>query len=84
MKDNNILCKIKKSFNKTTNSAHNYKKYPNLIKNIVAKRIKEIWHTDITYIRILTSFLYLATIIDAYSRKIVGYGLGKLYQLILR
>lgn len=77
MKDNNILCKIKKSFNKTTNSAHNLKKYPNLIKDIVAKRINQIWHADITYIRILTSFVYLAAVIDAYSRKIVGYSLGK-------
>jgi len=77
MKDNNILCKIKRSFKKTTNSAHNYKKYPNLIKDTVAKHINEIWHADITYIRILTSFVYLAAIIDAYSRKIVGYGLGK-------
>ncbi len=77
MKDNNILCKIKKSFKKTTNSAHNYKKYKNLIKDIVAKRINQVWHADITYIRILTSFVYLSAIIDAYSRKIVGYGLGK-------
>ncbi|GAG58810.1 unnamed protein product [marine sediment metagenome] len=77
MKDNNILCKIKKSFKKTTNSAHNLKKYKNLIKNIIPQRINQVWHADITYIRILTSFVYLAAIIDAYSRKIVGYGLGK-------
>lgn len=77
MRDNNILCKIKKSFNRTTNSTHSYKKYPNLIKNTVAKHINEIFNADITYIRILTSFVYLAAIIDAYSRKIVGYGLGK-------
>lgn len=77
MKDNNILCKIKKSFNRTTNSAHNYKKYPNLIKNIVAKCIKEIRHADKTYIRVLTSFVYQVAIIDAYSRKIAGYKLGK-------
>lgn len=77
MKDNNILCKIKKSFKKTTNSAHNLKKYLNLIKNIIPQRINQILNADITYIRILTSFVYLAAIIDAYSRKIVGYGLGK-------
>ncbi len=77
MKDNNILCKIKKSFKKTTNSAHNLKKYPNLIKNIIPQRINQILNADITYIRILTSFVYLAAIIDAYSRKIIGYSLGK-------
>jgi transposase InsO family protein len=77
MRDKNILCKIKRSFKKTTNSAHSYKKYPNLIKNMIPQRINEIWNADITYIRILTSFVYLAIVIDAYSRKIVGYGLGK-------
>jgi len=77
MKDKNIICKIQKSFKKTTNSAHNYKKYSNLIKNIVVKCIKEIWHAEITYIRILTSFVYQAAIIDTYSKKIVRYGLGK-------
>jgi len=77
MKDNNILCKIKRSFKKTTNSVHNYKKYKNLIKDMVVDRPDQIWHADITYIRILTSFVYLAIVIDAYSRKIIGYGLGK-------
>jgi len=77
MKDKNILCRIRKSFARTTNSAHRLAKYPNLIKNVVASQINQIWHADITYIRILASFVYLAAIIDGYSRKIVGYGLGR-------
>ena len=77
MKDKNILCRIRKSFTRTTNSAHSLTKYPNLIKDIVPFQINQIWHADITYIRILASFVYLAAIIDGYSRKIVGYGLGR-------
>jgi len=76
MKDKNILCRARKSF-RTTNSAHSLTKYPNLIKNIVAERINQIWHADITYIRISASFIYLAAIIDGCSRKVVGYGLAK-------
>ena len=77
MKDKNILCRIRKSYHITTNSAHSLTKYPNLIKNIVASHIDQIWHDDITYIRISASFVYLAAIIDSYSRKVVGYGLGR-------
>ena len=51
--------------------------YPNLAKNLVVDRIDKLWCADITYIRILTAFVYLAAIIDAFSRKIVGYAIGK-------
>ncbi|MQY75649.1 MAG: DDE-type integrase/transposase/recombinase [Clostridia bacterium] len=47
------------------------------MKDTVASNIDQIWHADITYIRISASFVYLAAIIDSFSRKVVGYGLGK-------
>ena len=77
MKSENILCQIRKSFKKTTNSNHSFVKYPNLIKEIVPFRVNEIWHADITYIRLRASFAYLAALIDGYSRKVVGYALGR-------
>jgi len=77
MKSENILCSIRKSFKKTTNSNHSFVKYPNLIKEIVPERVNEIWHADITYIRLRASFAYLAALIDGYSRKVVGYALGR-------
>ena len=49
MKSENILCSIRRSFKKTTNSNHNFVKYPNLIKGIMPLRVNEIWHADITY-----------------------------------
>jgi len=76
MKEVNLLCRAKKSFKVTTNSAHSLKKYPNLIEDLVPYRPDQIWHADITYIRIATSFVYLAALIDGFSRKVVGYGLG--------
>ncbi len=77
MRDKNLLCRQVKSFKATTDSSHSYRKYPNLIYDIVPCRIDQLWHADITYIRIETSFVYLAAIIDGFSRKVIGYGLGR-------
>jgi len=52
-------------------------KYPNLVKNLVAIKLNQVWHADITYIRFAQSFAYLAAIIDGFGRKVIGYALGK-------
>jgi len=77
MRSQNLLCRARKAFKVTTNSAHSLKKYPNLIEDLVPYRTDQVWHADITYIRIATSFVYLAALIDGFSRKVVGYGLGR-------
>ena len=59
----------------TTNSHHHYKKYPNLIRDMVINAAGQLWVSDITYIRQLNGFSYLSIITDAYSHKIVGYKL---------
>ena len=77
MRDKNLLCRAVKAFKATTDSSHSLKKYPNLIDDLVPYRIDQLWHADITYIRIATSFVYLAALIDGFSRKVVGYALGR-------
>jgi len=67
MRELGIQGRIKR---KTTNNKHNNRIYPNLIKDKIITGINQIWCSDITYIRILNGFVYLAAIIDAYSRKI--------------
>lgn len=59
----------------TTDSHHRYKKYPNLIRELLLSRAGQLWVSDITYIRLVKGFCYLSIITDAYSRKIVGYHL---------
>lgn len=59
----------------TTNSFHHYKKYPNLIREMVLTQPGMLWVSDITYIAILNVYAYLSIITDAYSHKIVGYKL---------
>ena len=59
----------------TTNANHRYKKYPNLIRDMIVTRAGQLWVSDITYIRHTGGFCYLSIITDAYSHKIVGYKL---------
>ena len=77
MQELGIQGRIKRRYVTTTNSQHNNRIYLNLIKDKVVTGINQVWCADITYIRILNGFVYLAAIIDIYSRKIVGYALGK-------
>jgi len=77
MKEMDIQGRIKRKYMTTTNSKHNNKIYSNLIKNKELTGINQVWCADITYIRILNGFVYLSAIIDIYSRKIVGYAIGK-------
>jgi putative transposase len=62
---------------RTTNSVHNFPVFPNLIKDLKLTGPNQVWVSDITYIRTLESFMYLSLITDKYSRKVVGYHLGK-------
>ena len=76
MKESDLLCRVKKKKIKTTNSKHRFPRYPNLIKGKAIDRLNQVWISDITYIRIRTGFVYLAAILDAYSRKVVGYAIS--------
>ena len=77
MRELGIQGRIKRKYAITTNSKHNHPIYPNLIKEKTVTGINQVWCSDITYISILFGFVYLAVIIDIYSRKIVGYAIGK-------
>ncbi|WP_221432437.1 DDE-type integrase/transposase/recombinase, partial [Arcicella rosea] len=70
-----LLIRQRKSRAITTNSNHPYRKYGNLIKELVLNQAGELWVSDITYIRTAKGFSYLSIITDAYSHKIVGYKL---------
>lgn len=67
---------------KTTDSNHHYRKYPNLIKEIIPMRPNEIWVADITYVETEEGVCCLSLITDAYSHKIVGWALGPTLETI--
>ena len=64
MREESLQCQVKRHWVKTTDSDHPYRVYPNLLKGLRATRPNQAWVADITYIRILTGFLYLAVILD--------------------
>ena len=66
-----------RTFVRTTDSRHALPIHPNLIKNRQVRAVNEVWVADITYIRIRSSFVYLAAILDLYSRKVVGWAISK-------
>ena len=72
-----LLLKRKKRYYKTTNSNHRFRIYGNLIEALRASRADEVWVTDITYLRVEETFIYLALITDLYSRKIIGYDISE-------
>lgn len=78
MRQNGLLVKRKASFKpKTTNSNHDLPIYPNLIEGLVLTRLNQVWVSDITYIGLLDEFVYLAVVMDKYSRKILGWQLSR-------
>jgi transposase InsO family protein len=76
MRESDLLCRVKRKWVKTTDSKHGFPRYPNLIKGMSIKRLNQVWISDITYIRILTGFVYLAAILDACSRRVIGYAVS--------
>jgi putative transposase len=80
MREDNLLCLNRKSFVRTTDSGHGLPVYPNLAKGLKLERLNQLWVADITYIRLLCEFVYLAVILDAFSRRVIGWALGKTLQ----
>jgi transposase InsO family protein len=75
MRADNLLCLRKRRFVCTTDSRHTYTVYPNLTSDWKPTGINQLWVADITYIRVRESFLYLAVVLDAYSRRVIGWAL---------
>jgi putative transposase len=80
MQADNLLCLRKRRFVCTTDSRHTYAVYPNLTRDWKPLGINQLWVADITYIRVREAFLYLAVILDAYSRKVIGWSLDDTLQ----
>jgi putative transposase len=76
MRESDLLCRVKRKWVRTTDSRHHFLRYPNLIKGMVIGQLNQVWLADITYIRIRTGFVYLAAILDACSRRVIGYAVS--------
>jgi transposase InsO family protein len=77
MREDNLLCIRRRKFVCTTDSNHGLRVYPNLAKKMELTGLDQLWVADITYIRLETEFIYLAVVLDAFSRRVIGWALGR-------
>jgi len=80
MREDNLLCVRRRAFVVTTDSRHHLPIYPNLAGTMMPEAINQLWVADITYIRLRTEFIYLAVVLDAFSRRVIGWALGRMLE----
>jgi putative transposase len=77
MREANLLCRRRRAFVTTTNSNHSLQVFPNLARDLTLTGVDQLWVADITYIRLGREFVYLAVLLDAFSRKVIGWALQR-------
>jgi len=77
LREDNLLCLRRAKKVRTTDSNHELSVYPNLVPGLELTGINQLWVADITYIRLLREFVYLAVLLDAHSRRCIGWSLGR-------
>jgi transposase InsO family protein len=77
LREDNLLCIRRRKFVRTTDSNHSFQIYPNLAAKMELSGVDQLWVADITYIRLETEFIYLAVVLDAFSRRVIGWALDR-------
>jgi transposase InsO family protein len=77
MRERRLLCRPKRRYQTTTDSVHGETRFPNLLSNVIPVRPDQVWQADLTYIRVEHGFVYLACVLDSFTREIVGWSLSK-------
>lgn len=77
MREDNLLCLRKRKFVTTTDSEHGLAVYPNLTRNLLLETTNQLWVADITYVRLRREFVYVAVVLDGFSRRCIGWNLGR-------
>jgi transposase InsO family protein len=77
MREDNLLSIRRRRFVVTTDSEHPWRIYPNLARSMVLTEINQLWVADITYVRLQQEFIYLAVLLDVYSRRVIGWSLSR-------
>ena len=77
LREDNLLCLRKRKFVVTTDSNHGRRIYPNLAGKMTPTGVDQLWVADITYVRLQEEFVFLAVILDAYSRRVIGWALDQ-------
>src|SRR5260370_927846 len=83
MRADNLLCLRHKAFVVTTDSRHNLPVYPNLTRDMTPNGVNQVWVADLTLLRLRTEVIYLAVVLDAFSRRVIGWALGRTLEAVL-
>jgi putative transposase len=83
MRQDNLLCLRRRKFVVTTDSGHGLPVYPNVARTLTLSGLDQLWVADITYIRLELEFVYLAVILDAFSRRVIGWALDRTLEVTL-
>jgi putative transposase len=83
MRADNLLCLRRRKFVVTTDSDHSLPVYPNLARGMTLTGLDQLWVADITYVRLELEFVYLAVILDAFSRRVIGWALEQMLEAAL-
>ena len=77
MRERRLLCRPKRRYRATTDSNHNEARFPNLLREVVPMRPDQVWQADLTYVRVQQGFVYLACVLDGFTREVVGWSISK-------
>jgi putative transposase len=77
MREDNLVAIRRRKFVVTTDSDHRFRVHPNLAQSLELTSVNQLWVADLTYLRLEQEFAYLAVVLDAYSRRVVGWALGR-------
>ena len=78
MREDNLLClRTRRFVPATTDSRHGWQIWPNLARGLVTRNLNELWVADITYVRLQEEFVYVAVILDAHSRRVIGWAVAR-------
>lgn len=77
MREEGLVVKPRRRYVKTTDSNHTLAVYPNLTRELVLTDINQLWVADLTYVRLAAHFIYVAVILDAFSRRVIGWAISR-------
>ncbi|MFB9994799.1 IS3 family transposase [Deinococcus oregonensis] len=77
MRAKGVLCRPKRRFQATTDSTHSERRFPNLLPTVVPTQPNQVWQVDLTSVRVKHGFVYLACVLDSFTREIVGWAMSK-------
>ena len=83
MRERRLLCRTRRRYQATTDSTHNQSRFANLLPHVIPTRPDQVWQADLTYIRVKQGFVYLACVLDSFTREVVGWSLSRFMDAAL-